>query len=106
MKHDRAHTVPLGPTALSILKLQTPRPGADFVFGQRAGAAFADWGENKKQPDTQLAELNGAPLPHFVIHDIRRSVATRMADVGILPHTIEQIAEPSVRFEGWRCRNL
>src|SRR5262249_15130965 len=25
------------------------------------------------------------------VHDIRRSVATRMADIGVLPHVIEQI---------------
>ena len=27
----------------------------------------------------------------FVIHDIRRTVATRMADLGVQPHVIEQI---------------
>src|SRR5262249_13611175 len=90
-KNDRAHTVPLGPTALAILKLQTPRPDSEFVFGRRRGAAFADWFHAKRALDAKLAELSGAPLPQWVIHDIRRSVATGMADIGIQPHVIEQI---------------
>jgi integrase len=90
-KNDRAHTVPLGPTAISILKLQTPRIGTDFVFGGRREAAFADWFHAKRALDARLAEHNGALLPHWVIHDIRRSVATGMADIGVQPHVIEAV---------------
>jgi integrase len=89
-KNDRAHTVPLGHTAISILKQQTPRNGTDFVFGGRRDAAFADWFHAKRALDAQL-EHNGAPLPRWVIHDIRRSVATGMADIGIQPHVIEAV---------------
>jgi integrase len=90
-KNDRAHTVPLGPTAISILKLQTPRTGTDFVFGGRREAAFADWFQAKRALDARLAEHSGAALPQWVIHDIRRSVATGMADIGIQPHVIEAV---------------
>jgi integrase len=90
-KNDRAHTVPLGPTAISILKLRAPRLSTDFVFGGRREAAFADWFQAKRALDTRLAEHNGAPLAQWVIHDIRRSVATGMADIGIQPHIIEAV---------------
>ena len=32
-----------------------------------------------------------APASSWVIHDIRRSVATGMADIGIAPHIIEAV---------------
>jgi integrase len=91
-KNGRAHTVPLGPTSLAILKLQAPRPDTDFVFGRRRGAAFADWYHAKLTLDARVASAaNGAPVPKWVIHDIRRSVATGMADIGIQPHVIEAV---------------
>ena len=44
----------------------------------------------KKKLDTAIAE-NGKPLPPWTIHDIRRTVATGMADIGIQPHIIEAV---------------
>jgi integrase len=77
-KNDRAHTVPLAPTALAILKLQTPRPDTDFVFGRRRDAAFADWFHAKRTLDARLAELNSAPLPQWVDrHGRHRNSAAR-----------------------------
>ena len=35
----------------------------------------------------------------WTTHDIRRSVATRMADLGIMPHVIEQILNHQVRAQ-------
>ena len=34
---------------------------------------------------------NAPSISSWVVHDIRRSVATGMADIGIPPHIIEQI---------------
>ena len=34
---------------------------------------------------------SGKPLPPWTIHDIRRTVATGTADIGIQPHIIEAI---------------
>ena len=34
------------------------------------------------------------------IHDLRRSVATRMADLGVQPHVIEADVEPPERPQG------
>ena len=76
--------------ALSILKLQTPRSGSDFVFGRYA-AAFADWSRNKKRLDNAIAERNGRPLADWRLHDLRRTAATGMADIGIQPHIIEAV---------------
>jgi hypothetical protein len=41
---------------------------------------------------TNIAELNnGKPLAPWVHHDLRRSAATGMAEIGIQPHVIEAI---------------
>ena len=41
----------------------------------------------------QLAALDErtGPMKHWVIHDLRRTVATGMADIGIQPHIIEAV---------------
>jgi integrase len=90
-KNDRAHTIPLGPMASAILERRVRRPNSTFVFSSRADAPFSDFGLQKKKLDARIAELTGAPFRHFVIHDIRRSVATGMADIGIQPHIIEAV---------------
>jgi integrase len=82
-KNKRAHIVPLGPTAISITQLQ-PRSN-EFVFAGRRGMPFADWFHAKRVLDARL------PLPQWVLHDLRRSVATGMADIGIQPHVIEAV---------------
>jgi integrase len=58
----------------------------DQLFGQRASAGFVGWGKSKIALDARsgVSEAWGP-------HDIRRTVATRMADIGVQPHIIEQI---------------
>jgi integrase len=76
-KNGRAHIVPLTPTALKLLT-QLPRAG-DAVF------KFTDWARAK----TLLDKCSG--VSDWVIHDLRRTVATGMADIGISPHIIEAV---------------
>jgi integrase len=91
VKNNRAHTIPLGPAALAILNRQVQRPDCKFLFGRRLTASFSDWAQCKRRLDARIAEINGTPLKPWVIHDLRRSVATGMADLGIPPHIIEQV---------------
>jgi integrase len=78
-KNNREHVVPLAPQARAILDRQ-PRQ-SELVFGRFARGMWAEW----KQ---RLDVLDLAP---WVLHDIRRSVATGMAEIGILPHIIEAV---------------
>lgn len=42
--------------------------------------------------DARIAEALGEPLPHWTVHDLRRSASTGMADrLGVLPHVVEAI---------------
>jgi integrase len=78
--------VPLSKPALTILKSHPPRVGRDFMFGDspRNGSdrhgGFQGWSKSK-------AALIGS----WRLHDVRRTVATRMAELGVQPHVIEAV---------------
>jgi hypothetical protein len=56
------------------------------VFGKGAGP-FSGFSRCKDELDNRIAELNGGKaLAPWVLHDLRRSAATGMADIGIAPH--------------------
>ena len=69
---------------LAIIKAVPRMAGRDQLFGQR-GNGFTGWSRGKAALDARSGVKN------WTTHDIRRSVATRMADLGIVPHIIEQI---------------
>jgi len=79
-KNGKPHELPLSPPVRAILEAQ-PRFG-DLVFGRRG---LLDWAKHKKLLDARLE------LEHWVLHDLRRTAATRMVDLGILPHAVEAV---------------
>jgi integrase len=79
-KNGRPHIIPLAATARALLAEIPVREGRELVFGKGVGP-FSDWSHSKKRLDAAIAEgENGKPLSPWTIHDIRRSVATGMAD--------------------------
>jgi integrase len=90
-KNKRAHTLPLAPAAAEIIARQPARSGRNLVFGDGAGG-FAGWSHCKERLDKRIIEANGGnPLPDWTIHDLRRSAATHMAEIGVLPHVVEAV---------------
>ena len=92
-KNGRAHIIPLAEPARAILAAQTRRVTADgqardLVFGIGEGA-FAGWGKCREQLNERIKKTAGRPLNHWTPHDLRRTCATSMADLGIQPHVIE-----------------
>jgi integrase len=83
-KNKRAHTLPLLPAMRTIIEAVPRMASRDQLFGQRANGLTA-WSRGKPELDRRSGVKN------WTTHDIRRTVATRMADLGILPHVIEQI---------------
>jgi integrase len=59
----------------------------DHLFGARSSHGFSDWGHAKADLDRRL----GAAVGAWRIHDLRRTAATRMADLGVAPHIIEAV---------------
>ena len=84
-KNRRAHTLPLMPMALDVIKGVPRLASRDQLFGFRSNDGFTDWDGRKEALD----ERSGVSA--WTLHDIRRSVATRMADIGAQPHIIETI---------------
>jgi hypothetical protein len=60
------------------------------VFGEGMGP-FSNWTIAKRRLDAHMAALAGQPLQPWVLHDLRRSVVTHLAEMGVEPHIIEAV---------------
>jgi integrase len=87
-KNHRAHTVTLSEPALEILRAVPRRPGTDFVFCGERG--FSGWSHATKALRARMESPVSVKL-----HDLRRSAATGMAELGVLPHVIEAVLNHS-----------
>jgi integrase len=83
-KNKRAHRIPISDVAHSILEAH-PRNGRVHVFGAGQQRGFSGWSWAKANLDEAVK------IPSWRIHDIRRSVATGMGEIGIQPHIIEAV---------------
>jgi len=84
-KNKRAHTLPLLPMALAIVRSVPKLVSRDRLFGESATYGFSSWPKGKRARDQRCGVTN------FTVHDLRRSTATGMADIGIAPHIIEAV---------------
>jgi integrase len=80
-KNRRTHELPLSDSAMAIL-IRQPRRGP-FVFGN--GRRYANWSDPKAALDSRTG------VTGWRLHDLRRTAATRMAELGTLPHVIEAV---------------
>jgi integrase len=78
-KNHRVHVVPLPPLARAILA--EAGGDGDLVFATSNGT----WSKIKDRLD---ARMNISP---WRIHDLRRTAATGMAEIGIAPHVVEAV---------------
>jgi integrase len=85
-KNKRTHIVPLSDPARAILA-QFRADGRTHVFGSADTTGFDGWGYAKRTLDARIA----VPLPHWTVHDVRRTAVTGMAQLGIQPHVIEAV---------------
>jgi integrase len=82
VKNGRDHTVPLSAQASAILARLPRRNSSDFIFAERG---FNDWDRCKQELDQR------AKIAPWRLHDLRRSAATHMAEIGVLPHIVEAV---------------
>jgi integrase len=112
-KTRQPHLVPLSDPALAILEKQSQRRNGDgtlrdlvFGIGERG---FSGWTQAKNALDGRIAKAAGGCLPHWTLHDLRRTMATVMAEspydpaskkprdpnkrygLGVLPHVVEAV---------------
>jgi integrase len=88
-KNGRKHDVPFGRIALDILA-SLPRIG-DFVFGATGARPASDYAQRKRRLDALLP----ADMPPWRLHDLRRTVASGLARLGVSLPTIERLLNHS-----------
>ena len=69
------------------------RVGVDHLFGKRG---FTKWGRDKRLLDDKL----GGSVAKWTLHDLRRSVASGLGNLGAQPHVIEMIMNHKSGFRG------
>jgi integrase len=90
-KNQREHLVPLADAAIAILRGLPRFHGGRFLFGLGGRTGFSGFSKTKARLDQRIDELAGGAIPPWTLHDLRRSAATGMARIGILPHVVEAV---------------
>lgn len=98
-KNGLAHIIPLSAPACEILRAHPKFYGRDNIFGE-GSRGFSGWAIAKAALDAKLKGV--AP---WVAHDIRRTVATGMAELAVR-RTSSSGAKPCERAQGRRRRHL
>jgi integrase len=82
-KNAKEHKLPVTSLMAEIIESIPRRDGFDLLFGRKHG--FTGWSIGKRALDKKLG------LKPWTHHDIRRSVATGLANISVQPHVVEQI---------------
>lgn len=88
-KNRRPHDVPLSLMALRVLRVGPLRLSRDLIFGTRDNG-FSGWSKAKVELDARI-KANGEMVRPWRLHDLRRTTATGMAALGVLPHVVEAV---------------
>ena len=89
-KNGRAHEVPLSGAALEI-QCSIPRvEGSDFVFSTNGRSSISGFSKAKARLDRDSG-IGLTDRDEWRVHDIRRSVTTFMAEMGIAPHVVDKL---------------
>lgn len=83
-KADRAHLVPLTDTALEILE-SLPQT-SEYVFSTTGNSPISGFSKAKHMLDDLSC------IRDWKLHDLRRTVASGMARLGVAPHIIEKVS--------------
>jgi integrase len=84
-KNKRPHIIPLPPLARDILA-SLPRIEGGWVFTTTGNTPISGWSKIKGRLDELMGDV-----PHWRLHDLRRTAATTMAEIGVAPHIVEAV---------------
>jgi integrase len=92
-KNKRPNELLLPPMTAAFLPAS--RDGHEHLFG-RGVDGFTGWTKGRQRLDTRIAVANGGVrIPGWRLHDLRRTLVTRLNDLGIEPHVIEALVNHS-----------
>jgi integrase len=82
-KNGRLHELPLSTQALAIIERQPRRNSSEFLFSDKQG--YKDWDTAKTKLDQRIG------IAPWRLHDLRRTCATQLGELGINPWIIEAV---------------
>jgi integrase len=88
-KNHKSHSLCLPSVAMDILRATPVKLGRDFVFGTR-GDAYSAWSYSMLALNSRITAIEGKPLPHWTLHDLRRTMRTGLGRLGVQPHIAER----------------
>jgi integrase len=88
VKNKRDHAIPMSGMVRDILEIHPRIDGQELLFTASNGNQFSAWSKAKRDLD---AKLDGTIAKPWTTHDLRRTFATRAADLGVRPHVVETI---------------
>ena len=84
-KNNQPHAVPLSTQAIALLRDRLPKPArpAALAFGTSAGSSLSNWDRETK------AFMEASGTTGWTRHDLRRTGATMLGEMGELPDIVE-----------------
>ena len=89
-KSKRALGMTLPATAMAVVQSVRRRNSRDTLFGGGPNG-FNAWSYNTLALNGRIAAAEGKALAPWRIHDLRRTVRTRLSKLGVLPHIAELV---------------
>lgn len=89
-KPKRPHEITLQSTAVEIIGTVVRRNSRETLFGGGANG-FNAWSYNTLALNARITAAEGKALAPWRLHDLRRTVRTRMSRLGVLPHIAELV---------------
>jgi len=84
VKNRLPHEIPLSRQVIAIIRAQPDR--GEYVFSERGNAPYSGWSRSKARLSRRLPGM-----PHWTVHDLRRSAVTGMNELGIATAVVELI---------------
>jgi integrase len=89
-KSERPHVVPLSRQAREIVRSIPRLHCGPYLMTTNGGRSpVSGFSKAKEQLDGKVATVGTAAVAPFVVHDLRRTMATQMERLGVEPHIIE-----------------
>jgi integrase len=89
-KNGRTHEVPLSRPAIDILGSIPRLDGSDLVFTTNGRRSISGFSKAKARLD-RASGVGLTEPDEWRVHDLRRTVATFMAEMGIAPHVVDKL---------------
>jgi integrase len=95
-KNGRDHLIHLAPAAREIIGDLPRISGTNFLFTTTGKTPVSGFGRPKARVYFMMrARAGDSPVEPFTIHDLRRSAATGMAELGVAHHVVDRVLNHS-----------